>query len=249
MAMITLRDVDVEFTVDAEQRSLQGKLAGLLQRRRTVVRSIKALQSISLTIQAGERVGLIGPNGAGKSTLLKTIAGIYPPRKGKTQVAGHICPLFEFATGFEMEATGWDNIRTRALLLGMSAGEIDAKIEEIGRFSGLGDFLEMPVRCYSSGMLLRLAFSTSTAVNPQILLLDEVMAAGDAAFIGSARKRMNELMQRANIVVFATHSLNTLPDFCERTILLDKGHILADGPTREIVRQYMSLVATADQHA
>ena len=246
MAVISFNDVSLEFFVDTEQRSLQSRIATLLQRRRTVTRSIKALNSISFSIRAGERVGLIGPNGAGKSTLLKTIAGIYPPPKGQARVEGHICPLFEFATGFEMESSGWDNIRIRALLLGMSTKEIDDKIEGIGQFSGLGDFLEMPVRCYSSGMLLRLAFSTSTAVNPEILLLDEVMAAGDAAFIDSARKRMNDLMQRANIVVFATHSLTTLPDFCERTILLNKGHILADGPTTQVVKEYLNLVASAN---
>jgi lipopolysaccharide transport system ATP-binding protein len=154
-----------------------------------------------------------------------------------------VCTLFEFATGFEMEANGWDNIQTRALLLGMSRREIDEKINDIALFSGLGEFLDVPVRCYSSGMLLRLAFATSTAVDPQILLLDEVMAAGDAAFIESARQRMNDLMARASVVVFATHSLNVLPSFCERTLLLGHGEILADGPTEVVVSQYMDMVA------
>jgi ABC-type polysaccharide/polyol phosphate transport system ATPase subunit len=245
MALISLREADVEFHVHlGRQYTLKGALASRFRPRREGVRIIKALQSISLTIRAGERVGIIGPNGAGKSTLLKTMARIYPPQRGSVVVEGHVCPLFEFATGFEMDANGWENIRTRALLLGMSWGEIDQKIREIAEFSQLGEFLDIPVRCYSSGMLLRLAFATSTAVDPQILLLDEVMAAGDASFIERAKTRMNKLMERASIVVFASHSLEVLPSFCDRTILLDSGRIVADGPTREIIRQYMAGVAS-----
>ena len=166
------------------------------------------------------------------------MAGIYPPQRGHVTVEGHVCPLFEFVTGFEMEATGWENIRTRALLLGMMPEEIDRKIESIAKFSNLGEFLYIPVRHYSTGMYVRLAFATSTAVDPQILLLDEVMAAGDVAFIESARERMNDLMERASLVVFATHSLDVLPRFCERTILMRKGCVVADGPTEDVVRLY-----------
>jgi ABC-type polysaccharide/polyol phosphate transport system ATPase subunit len=243
MAQITLHDIDLDFFVDIESNTtLKSALTGFLRFRRNSVRTIKALQLIGLSIGSGERVGLIGHNGAGKSTLLKVMAGIYPPTRGSAYVEGHVCPLFEFATGFEMDANGWDNIRTRALLLGMSWREINEKIQGIAEFSGLGDFLDVPVRCYSSGMLLRLAFATSTAVDPQILLLDEVMAAGDAAFIESARKRMNDLMERASIVVFATHSLEVLPRFCDRSILLDHGRLVADGPTSEVVQMYKDSV-------
>jgi ABC-type polysaccharide/polyol phosphate transport system ATPase subunit len=245
MASIRLRDVDLEFHVSMERSTTlkSAVVSALRGRRRSRVRVIRALQSITLSVGSGERLGLIGPNGAGKSTLLKTIAGIYPPHRGEVQVEGHVCPLFEFATGFEMEASGWDNIRTRALLLGMSTREIEAKIGEIARFSNLGEFLDIPVRCYSSGMLLRLAFATSTAVDPQILLLDEVMAAGDAAFIHSARVRMNQLMERASIVVFASHSLDMLPSFCERTILIESGRIVADGKTKEVIRSYIDRIS------
>jgi lipopolysaccharide transport system ATP-binding protein len=246
MACISLQEVDLEFRVDAEQHNtLKSALLARWRPRRSSTRVIRALQEISFTIEAGERVGLIGHNGAGKSTLLKVLAGIYPPQRGQVRVEGHVCPLFEFATGFEMEANGWDNIRTRALLLGMSPDEIDRKVDDIAQFSGLGEFLDIPVRCYSSGMLLRLAFATSTAVDPQILLLDEVMAAGDAAFIESARTQMNGLMERASIVVFATHSLGMLPKFCERTLLLNRGRIVADGPTAEMVQLYMDSVVEA----
>jgi ABC-type polysaccharide/polyol phosphate transport system ATPase subunit len=242
-ARITLDQVVVEFRADAYlQTTLKAAVLGFPWRRRRSSRTIRALKQVSLEIQGGERVGLVGPNGAGKTTLLKVMAGIYPPHGGHLRVAGRVCPLFEFATGFEMEATGWDNIRTRALLLGMSAREIETKIEEIGRFSELGDFLEVPVRCYSAGMLLRLAFATSTAVEPEILLLDEVMAAGDAAFIHRARDRMDALMERARIVVFATHGLDLLPKICERTIWLDHGRIVLDGPTDDVVGAYLEEV-------
>ena len=235
MARIDLEHVDLEFRVGAERHDTLSSVLGR-NLRRTVTREVKALQAISVSITSGERVGLIGYNGAGKSTLLKVIAGIYPPNRGQVSTVGHICPLFEFITGFEMEATGWENIRTRALLLGMSPEEIERKIDGIAQFSNLGEFLDIPVRHYSSGMHLRLAFATSTAVDPQILLLDEVMAAGDVVFIESARQRMNSLMERASIVVFATHSLDVLPQFCERTILLRHGRVIADGPTSQVVQ-------------
>jgi lipopolysaccharide transport system ATP-binding protein len=241
--LIALKDVDVEFSVDAERRhSLKSAAVGLLRPRRTVPRTIHALRRVCLSIRAGERVGVVGPNGAGKSTLLKVLARIYPPRRGEVKVEGRVCPLFEFATGFEMEASGWDNIRTRALLLGMPPREVERKIEEVGHFTGLGEFLDFPVRCYSSGMLLRLAFAASTAVEPEILLLDEVLAAGDAAFIERARARINGVMERASIVVFASHSLNLLPEFCGRTIWLERGRVAADGPTHEVLKAYEASV-------
>jgi lipopolysaccharide transport system ATP-binding protein len=247
MASIRLTGVDLDFHVNVDRTMTlkSGLIRALQGRRNHGTRVIRALQSITLSVGSGERLGLIGANGAGKSTLLKTISGIYPPQRGELQVEGHVCPLFEFATGFEMEANGWDNIRTRALLLGMSSEEIEAKIGEIARFSNLGEFLDLPVRCYSSGMLLRLAFATSTAVDPQILLLDEVMSAGDEAFMQSARRRMGEFMERASIVVFASHSLGMLPSFCDRTILLDGGRIVADGPTKEVIRSYIDRIPSS----
>jgi ABC-type polysaccharide/polyol phosphate transport system ATPase subunit len=239
LARIQLDNVNLEFRVGAERHeTLTSILSRGFRPHRTIARTVQALKAVTLSIESGERVGLIGHNGAGKSTLLKVMAGIYPPQRGRVVTEGHICPLFEFVTGFEMEATGWENIRTRALLLGMSPAEIDRKIDSIASFSNLGEFLDIPVRHYSSGMFLRLAFATSTAVDPQILLLDEVMAAGDAAFIESARTRMDELMERASVVVFATHSLEVLPQFCERTLLVDHGRIVADGPTSDVIRLY-----------
>jgi lipopolysaccharide transport system ATP-binding protein len=239
MAHIILRNVDLSFQVNAiKHDTFRSALVRFL--RRGTPRTIKTLQSISVRIESGERVGLIGHNGAGKTTLLKVMAGIYPPQHGQVLTDGHVCPLFEVVTGFEWDASGWENIRTRALLLGLAPREIDRRLDEIGAFTQLGEFLDIPVRHYSAGMHLRLAFATSTAVDPEILLLDEVMAAGDVSFMERARDRMNGLMERASIVVFATHSLDVLPRFCERTILIDHGRIVADGPTEEVVRLYQA---------
>jgi len=239
MALISLQDVDIEFNVDAQlDRSLKRTFFQFLKMHRSIASTVRALQSVSLSIHNGERVGLIGANGAGKSTLLRVMSGIYRPRKGNVAIQGHVCPLFEFATGFEMEATGRENIQIRALLLGMSPREIKEKIEEIGQFTDLGEFLNMPVRCYSSGMLTRLAFATTTTVEPEVLLLDEVMATGDAAFMEKARNRMNALVAKASIVVFASHNLTQLPSFCDRTVWLDHGRVMFDGPTAEAIQTY-----------
>ena len=204
---------------------------------------VEALKDITLEIKRGERVGLVGLNGSGKSTLLKVFAGIYPPTAGRVERQGHVCPMFEFATGFEMNQSGWDNIRIRGLLLGMSPEEIEEKLHQIGEFTELGEFLSYPVRTYSTGMFIRLAFAVSTSINPEILLLDEVMAAGDVRFAEKARKRMMEFMQQGKVLVFASHSFDLLNDFCERTIWLDKGRVVADGPTREVTSLYRGKVS------
>lgn len=200
---------------------------------------IEALKSINLEIKQGERVGLIGLNGAGKSTLLKVMAGIYPPTTGHIRIKGHVCPMFEFATGFEMNQSGWDNIRIRGMLLGMSPSEIEEKLPEIANFTELGEFLDYPVRTYSAGMFIRLAFAVSTSINPEILLIDEVMGAGDIKFAEKAKKRMLQFMEQGKILVFSTHASELLRKFCERTIWLDKGIIMADGPTEETLKYYV----------
>lgn len=200
--------------------------------------AVDALRNLNLKIGHGERVGLIGLNGAGKSTLLKVMARIYPPTSGAATVRGHICPMFEFATGFEMNQTGRDNIRIRGLLLGMSPAEIEEKLPEIAEFTELGEFLDYPVRTYSSGMFVRLAFAVSTSVNPEILLIDEVMGAGDIKFADKARRRMFEFMEQGKILVFASHSPELLKSFCERSIWLESGSIRMDGSTDEVLDHY-----------
>ncbi|WP_337166038.1 ABC transporter ATP-binding protein [Vibrio fluvialis] len=199
---------------------------------------IDALQGININISSGERVGLIGLNGAGKSTLLKVMAGIYPPSTGEVQTRGHVCPLFEFATGFEMNQSGWDNIRIRGMLLGMLPEEIDEKLPEIATFTELGEFLDYPVRTYSSGMFIRLAFAVSTSIKPEILLIDEVMGAGDISFAEKAKRRMFDFISQGKVLVFTTHNFALLGDFCERTIWLEKGKVVADDKTEDIIEVY-----------
>jgi len=239
---ISLNQVGVRFDVStaADGHTLKGFLASLRNRASRPSNVIEALKSVTLDIRAGERVGLIGHNGAGKSTLLKVMAGIYPPTSGIAKTVGHVCPLFEFATGFEYNRSGWENIRIRAMLLGMSPDEIEEKLPEIAEFSGLGNFLDYPTRTYSSGMFVRLAFAVSTSVNPEILLLDEVMGAGDLAFTEKANVRMREFMAQGKILVFSSHSLDLLADYCNRTVWLDHGIVIDDGPTPEVVARYKS---------
>jgi lipopolysaccharide transport system ATP-binding protein len=236
-AHIRLDGVGMRFSVSpASDRSFQGLFRGL--RRRGPVRTVDALQGVSLEVRRGERVGLIGPNGAGKTTLLKVIGGIYHPTAGEASVAGHVCPLFEFATGFEMDLSGWDNIRIRCMLLGMPRRDVERRIDEIAEFTGLGEFLDYPVRTYSAGMFIRLAFSATTAVDAEILLLDEIMAAGDLDFAARARKRMLEMIGRGEIVVLSSHVLDELADVCSRIVWLDRGRVRLDGPSREVVERY-----------
>ncbi len=201
--------------------------------------TVHAINNFNLTINDRERVAIIGHNGAGKSTFLKMISGIYPPTSGEMTVKGRISSLFEFATGFEMEQTGWDNIYLRGLMLGETPASIQNKMKDIGEFSELGDFLNMPVKYYSSGMFIRLAFSVSTSINPDILLLDEALAAGDAAFIDKANKRMTEMVNEAKIMVLVTHGMETAIKLCNRCLWFEKGEIVMDGDPKDVTEAYI----------
>jgi lipopolysaccharide transport system ATP-binding protein len=181
-------------------------------RDRTASGAVTALRDVSLKLERGERLGIIGANGAGKTTLLKTISGIYPPTAGRVRVDGDLACLFELATGFEMEADGWENIRTRGLLLGLTPAEIRYRTAEIAEFSGLGRALGRPLKTYSAGMFVRLAFAVSTAISPDVLLLDEIIGAGDMQFQERARKRLDQLIERASILVLVSHDMNAIVD-------------------------------------
>ncbi|GJH09268.1 ABC transporter ATP-binding protein [Caballeronia novacaledonica] len=239
---ISLRDVGVRFDVTARHDSLKSTVLNALRRggkeQKRERRIVHALKGITLDIEHGERVGLIGLNGAGKSTILKVMAGIYPPTSGEARINGHVSAMFELATGFEMTQTGWDNIRIRGMLLGLSPAEVEERIHQIAEFSELGEFLDYPVKTYSAGMFIRLAFSVSTAINPEILLLDEVMGAGDMQFANKAKRRMHEFMEQGKILVFSSHSLDMLESFCERVIWLRKGEIVLDGAASDVLAEY-----------
>lgn len=241
MSKIVLENVNLIFNVQRERRITDILIPGSNGFQKFEDgKKVHAIRDLSLNINEGERVAIIGHNGAGKSTFLRMVSGIYTPTSGKMLVDGRISGMFEFATGFEMEQNGWDNIYLRGLMLGETPDQIKSKMMEIAQFSELGDFLNMPVKYYSSGMLIRLAFSVSTAINPDILLLDEALAAGDAAFISKAQQRMKELMEKSKILILVTHGMAAAVELCNRCIWLDKGEIVMDGEPRAVTDLYQN---------
>lgn len=189
--------------------------------------TIRALDEISFEVKEGERLGLVGHNGSGKTTLLRVLAGVYEPTSGTLDVKGRVASLLDISIGMDPEASGYENIFYRGLLMGLSKSEIQKRVEEIADFSGLGDFMNMPVRTYSSGMSMRLAFSIATTVEADILLMDEWLSVGDAEFVKKAEERMKDLVDKTSILVMATHSQEILKEICSSMIILDKGRIIS----------------------
>jgi ABC-type polysaccharide/polyol phosphate transport system ATPase subunit len=205
-------------------------------------REVRALQDVSLRMGDGQRIGIVGHNGAGKSTLLKLLAGIYPPTQGKRIVKGRISSLFDIALGFEVDASGWENIAYRSYLQGETPKTLRSKIDPIAQFSELGDFLNMPVRYYSAGMIVRLAFSIATAIEPEILLVDEVLSVGDMAFQEKARQRIHDMIAKAELIVVVSHDLESLAKLCNEAIWMDHGRVRQMGPVQEIIDAYKASV-------
>lgn len=247
MAHLRLENIGLTFRVRQQTRAaLKDYLLGcLLGQARGTYREIRVLDGITLEVKQGERLGILGHNGAGKSTLLKLLAGVYAPTDGERHVAGRISSLFDLALGFELDATGWDNIAYRSYLQGETPRTLRRIQQSIADFADLGEFLHSPVRYYSAGMLVRLAFAIATATDPEILLIDEVLAVGDLAFYRKARARMLEMMNRAQLMVVVSHDLVTLLDLCDTLLWLDKGTIRMRGPAREVVAAYQQSVGVA----
>lgn len=244
MARIELDHVNLTFRVRKE-RGIRLKdfiLKRMFLPSKNPIMEVRALQDVHLRVETGDRVGFIGHNGAGKSTILKLLAGIYMPTSGRRVVQGRISSLFDIALGFESEASGWDNIAYRSYLQGETPSSVRAKKEAIADFSELGDFLNMPVRYYSAGMMVRLAFSIATAIDPEILLVDEVLSVGDLAFQNKARERMREMMSKAHLMVLVTHDLDALPQMCNRAVWMDHGRAVMTGPCAEVVAAYRASV-------
>lgn len=210
----------------------------MFRKSRNPITEVKALRGLNVEAREGDRVGIIGHNGAGKSTLLKLLAGVYPPTSGVRDVVGHISSLFELTLGFEMEANGWENIAFRSYLQGETPKTVRSKVEAIAEFSELGEFLDMPVRYYSSGMLVRLAFSIATSIEPEILLVDEVLSAGDMSFQDKARARMYSMMDKAKIIVMVSHDMRSIANICNRVLWLDHGAIRMEGRPEEVIHHY-----------
>lgn len=244
MSSIKFENVSVEFPIfNANGRSLTSRLlqaatGGALDADPSGRVVVKALEGINLQINPGERVGLLGHNGSGKSTLLRALGRIYSPTNGSATIEGRISSLIDISLGINPEATGKENVFVRASLLGLSKREIAEKFDEIVEFSELGDFIEMPVRTYSSGMHLRLAFAVSTLVNPEILLMDEWLSVGDESFRAKAEGRLLSLIDSSEILVIASHSQNLLAQVCTRGIWLEHGKIKLDAPIDEVIGEY-----------
>jgi lipopolysaccharide transport system ATP-binding protein len=238
---ISLRNVNLHYSVTAfRERSLKSLVMNLVRLRRETkgLRDIHALKDINIEIGSGERVGLLGHNGAGKSTLLKTIAGLYPTSAGTRIVKGVVRSIFEIGLGFEPDATGRENILYRGLLLGLTPKFMRGIQEEVVAFADLGEFIDYPVKTYSTGMQVRLAFAISTAVGGDVLLLDEVIGAGDANFMIKARERIMRLVEQSEILVLASHDLNAVAGICQRGVILHHGQVIFDGPISDAIARY-----------
>jgi ABC-type polysaccharide/polyol phosphate transport system ATPase subunit len=253
MAKIDLTDVSLTFTVRPFKRvTLKEYVVRLWRTQRTENPAVQihALSNVSLSARDGDRLGVIGHNGAGKSTLLRTLAGIYPPSGGTVDVQGKISSLFDITLGFEHEANGWDNILYRAYLQGETPRTLrKEKVQAIAEFSELEEFLRIPVRNYSAGMLMRLAFAVATSIDPEILLVDEVLAVGDLKFQRKAKARVEEMMSSARLMVMVSHDLSAIKSMCNRAIWLQHGAVMMEGKPDEVVKAYQNSVAPPEAKA
>lgn len=244
MAHITFSNVTIDFPIfNATGRSLTSSIlkvatGGKLDSDPNGRVLVKALTKISLSIHEGDKVALLGHNGAGKSTLLRALGRVYAPTQGAAEIVGEVGSLIDISLGINPEASGRENVFIRGQLLGLTKKEIAEQYAEIVDFAELGDFMEMPVRTYSSGMHLRLAFAVSTVVRPEILLMDEWLSVGDADFQHKAEARLRELVSETKILVIATHSRELVESVCNRAIWLEHGQIKMDGPAGEVSKAY-----------
>jgi len=240
---IETREAWVEFPIfDAKSRSLKktflGTAGGAIGRNTENVVVIEALRDITMTLKMGDRVGLVGHNGAGKSTLLRLLSGIYEPTRGRTAIRGRVAPVFDLGVGMDPEITGYENIIIRGLFLGQTRKQMLAKIDEIADFTELGEYLSMPLRTYSTGMRVRLAMGVVTSIDPEILLLDEGIGAVDADFLKKAQVRLQALVERSGILVFASHSNEFLARLCKTAMWIDHGAVKLHGGIEEVVGAY-----------
>ncbi|WP_457092925.1 ABC transporter ATP-binding protein [Microvirga sp. P5_D2] len=243
MASISLRNVTVDFPIyNARGRSLKanvlGRVGGRIGGQGGEIVTVEALRGINLELRPGDRLALVGHNGAGKSTLLRVLAGAYEPSHGVAEIQGKVSSLLDMTMGMDPELTGRENIVLRGIFLGMTFREITDLAPSIEEFSELGGFVDLPMRTYSSGMTLRLAFAVSTAVQPDILLLDEMISVGDADFANKARGRIEQVMENSRIFVLASHDPQMLQRYCNKGILLREGQIVAAGSLDDVLMEH-----------
>jgi lipopolysaccharide transport system ATP-binding protein len=238
---IRLTDVSITFPLVRYQarqswvREESRKTGGKILRPTRGITRICALESINLTIKAGDRLGILGHNGAGKSTLLRAVIGVYPPSRGAVRVQGRIASMIDIHTGFDNMSSGIDNIRLRAMFMNIPRNLVEVRLPEVAEFTGLGDYLNLPLSTYSSGMRARLAFAIATGFDPEIIVMDEWLSAGDRTFREKAEARMSAFVDQADILVIASHSDPLLTRVCNRAVVLDSGHVIFDGPVEEAI--------------
>jgi len=244
--VVSLEAISVRYRVPTEPiNTLKEHVIRLFKGTRPGYREFLALDEVSFGVTQGESLGIIGRNGAGKSTLLKVISGIMRPTLGRVQVLGHVAPLIELGAGFHPELTGRENVFLNGAILGFSRAEMAAKLDGIVAFSELEDFIDAPLRTYSSGMKVRLGFAVATDIDPEILIIDEVLSVGDEAFQEKCRQRMQQFRTKGTTILFVTHSLDKLTEICDRALWLEHGQIRFLGEVGEAVDAYRQAMAPA----
>ncbi len=244
MARLIVDNVSISFPLyHVESRSLKKTVfaaaAGRLGEDKKHRLTVEALRNVSFSLRSGDRVGFIGSNGAGKTTLLRAMAGIYEPVTGSITIDGAVTALLDASQGLNMDLTGNENIRLRALFSGFAEAQIKQLLVDVAAFAGLDQFLDLPVRTYSSGMIIRLGFGLATAIKPQILLMDEWLLAGDASFMDKAERRLQTVVEGAEILVLSSHNTDIILRWCNRVIWMDTGRIRADGTPQEVLAAYL----------
>jgi ABC-type polysaccharide/polyol phosphate transport system ATPase subunit len=250
--LIELNNVSLRFVnYSDKQYSLKRAVLDLVLRRESPVPNSEfwALRNVTLKFARGDRVGIVGGNGAGKSTLLRLMARIYPPTSGQLSIRGSVAPLIEMGAGFNPELSGNDNIILNGAMLGFTRRQMLTKVDRIHEFTGLREFADMPLKYYSSGMYMRLAFAIATEVNPDILLIDESLGVGDAAFKDKAKARIRNLLDRSQVVVLVSHELKSLRELCTRGLWIQQGRLVADGPINEVLGAYVESVTSGSGSA
>ncbi len=244
--IIELDKVSIAFPIyHGGSRSLKKSLlfrgsAGRIGRDSNQRVTIEALKNVSLSLSTGDRVALIGANGAGKTTLLRVMAGIYEPTVGAVAIRGRISPMLDVGLGIDTDLSGYDNIRIRGLVLGLTAQEIESRLEDIADFTELGDYLDMPVRVYSAGMTLRLTFAIATCFKPEVLLMDEWIVAGDSQFMEKAERRIEGFINEASVLVLASHDIEICKRWCNKAVWLDRGVVQNFGEINDVVAEYQT---------
>lgn len=244
MASITTQALSLDYPIYEANRSFRTKLFArhvggvIAEGKKGGVPTIRALNNINLDLRDGDRLGFVGHNGAGKTTLLKVLGGFYKPTEGRIQITGHSCSLVTMGIGIDPDDTGMENIMTCGLYLGMTPDDVREKTQEIADFTELGDFLYLPVKTYSTGMIVRLTFAITTAMKPEIMLMDEGIGAGDARFAKKAKKRVDDMISHCSIMVVASHSTTVIQDMCNEAALLNHGEIIARGSVEHILKEY-----------